>query len=305
VLGAVDEREGHRQRVEAEANPHAPARRPEEEQEHQRIRGVQRGHRGDDVHQAAAVLEQRLAGTDAEVAPHRGHDPVDGRDLPELGGQPRRLRRIRPVRGQCGGRDQHGQGDVAAEAMVRDPPQDRGGDPHGEEVRQVDAPDGDVQRAHVAGRVEVLLQPDRRQVPEEEGAIDVDLRLHVRVLGRARHRAADVVVGDEQREERQPLEQQQAPPAPRRDAEGGHPEHEAAEQRLAPDRRARGRDVDRQGDGIGGRHAERQHTARHPRSRSRTDAHIPTVDHHFTSGGRRAPALVLDRRAGGTVDSGP
>jgi hypothetical protein len=242
VLAAVHEREAHGQRVEAQPDPRGPPGAPEEEHQHERVRSVQGRHRRDGVDQVA-VLVRRLHRPDAEPAPDLGDDPRDRRQLAR---HPRRLRGIEPV-GQEGGERQHDrQHRVAPEACSCDAPEHRGDDPHDEEMRHVDGPDRHVVPVQARSAPQVVLEPDRRHLSPAQRPVDRELRSDVRALRRNRDRAAQEVVGDEEAEERQPLEQHRAPAAPRGHAEGGHAQSEPQEELVASDRKPPAGDHGRQ-----------------------------------------------------------
>ena len=83
VLARVDERERHRRRVEPEQVPPAAAQPAhEEERDQQRVRRVQRRHRGDVVRVPGARLPERVEADEGHVAADRCDEPLHRADVP-------------------------------------------------------------------------------------------------------------------------------------------------------------------------------------------------------------------------------
>ena len=249
MLAGVDERRAHRQRVEAERDPPLPAAVPEEQRHHERERGVQRRHRGDRVD--PLVLDRGRDRLRAGVGEHLVLDLVDEADPSVLGREPRRRRREQHVGGESGGGEPHHQRPPPLEERIGEAPQDDRKRQGPEEVGDV----GDPGRVVVPGRrrrvVEVVLQVDGRDRRSEEDSIYAD---HLRVVRGDPGGVGDAareVVGEQERDERQPVDEQPAEVAPpvveRQDEQEAHQPHEddvARDEELAEDGHEHGRDAD-------------------------------------------------------------
>ena len=147
VLGRVDERERHRERIGGQQHPSpARGRAPEEQGDQQRVRGVQRRHRGDRVRVLGSPLVQPL-----EREGEERHVPGDRADQPR-----RRVELARPAREPRGCRREEGEGDerhpgeerdagdVAAEAPAVEEPEQPGDEIGRDEVAHVDGPGREV-----------------------------------------------------------------------------------------------------------------------------------------------------------------
>ncbi len=173
-----------------------------------------------------------------------GHVAGDRADQPR-----RRVELAHPARepGRRSGEEREGDerhpgeerdaGDVAAEAVAGEEPEQPGDEIRRDEVAHVDGPGREVVPAQVRRPVpEPLLQPDRRDGAAEEKGVGLELRP---VPGREEQAvgvAAQQVVDREHERERQPLEHDAAHPAHeigRREREQA--EHDPDEQPLAPD----------------------------------------------------------------------
>ena len=228
MLGRIDEREGHRERVRRQQNPPPPrCQAPEEECDEQRVGRVQGRHRRHLVRVPGAPVEERVEVRDRDVVPDVSDRAGRRLERSELAGHPGRRRREEGVRREAHEREKRHHRDEAAKQAAGEEPEEAGHEVRRQEVAHVDDPGGVVVPLQVQRAVpEVLLEPDRRRRASEENLVSPQLRVHVRREEKAVGVATQVVVGPEDERERNPLEDHAGDPA----AEVGQREREQTQQ---------------------------------------------------------------------------
>ena len=179
---------------------------------------MERRHCRDEVVGASRVLPV-CDRAEAEIVEPLSDHVVDVRDVAHVPGHPRGRRRREKERDLAEERDEQDPEEEVAEPAARPvEPDERGEEAGDDEVREVHEDREDLERARPV--VQVLLQPDRRQMAEEEEPLGVDLGREVHIDADVRQRVRPGRVAEEADEHEPPVAYAPAAPfAPDRDAD--------------------------------------------------------------------------------------